>query len=100
MKPLKKVGKDVPKGWETPQDSAFPIVPEPNDDNELPVPYYDSDDYDSDSDAGQEETYGDTDTEYGSDTSSVVKMTVKLRAPPICKSYRTIVKEERDFLDE
>lgn len=100
MKPLKKVGKDEPKGWETPQDSAFPIVPEPTDDNELPVPYYDSDDYDDDTDDSHEGNYGDTDTDCGSDTCSVVKMTVKLPKSPGSTPYKTIVKEETDFLDE
>lgn len=100
MKPLKQVGKDEPKGWEIPQDSVFPIVPEPTNDNELPVPYYDSDDYDEDTDASQEGNYGDTDTDYGSDTSSAVKMTVKLKSSPTFASYRTIVKEETDFMEE
>tara|TARA_B100001093_G_scaffold466139_1_gene484314 strand:+ start:1189 stop:1491 length:303 start_codon:yes stop_codon:yes gene_type:complete len=100
MKPLKQVGKDEPKGWETPQDSVFPIVPEPTNDNELPVPYYDSDDYDDDTDASHEGNYGDTDTDYGSDTGSAVKVTVKLRMPQVSTLYKTIVKEETDFLDE
>jgi|TARA_B100001094_G_C17940931_1_gene675559 hypothetical protein len=100
MKPLKKVGKSDPKGWQTPQDTAFPIVPEPDDDNELPVPYYDSDDYDNDSDLTHDDNYGDTDTDYGSDTGSIphVKMRGYTVAPP--PSYRTIVKEENDFMDE
>lgn len=100
MKPLRKVGKSDPKGWQNPQDSAFPIVPEPVDDNELPVPYYDSDDYDDDSDNTRDDNYGDTDTEYGSDTGSIHHINVRVHpaAPPA--TYRTIVKEENDFVDE
>jgi hypothetical protein len=102
MKPLKKVGKSDPKGWQTPQDNAFPIVPEPDDENELPVPYYDSDDYDDESDFTHDDNYGDTDTEYGSDTGSGVS---HVRASPrvhttSTPSYKTIVKEENDFVEE
>ena len=101
MKPLVKVGKDDPKGWEA-LPSHYRIALEPQDDNELPVPYYDSDDeYVSDtdrSDAGCT-TCDDTDSEYLSDTSSC-------RGPKVYtyitrhQNFRTVVAEELDFVDE
>jgi hypothetical protein len=101
MKPLKKVGKTDPKGWQNPQDGSFPIIPEPDDNNELPVPYYDSDDYDDDdSEITHDESYGDTDTDYASDTSSISRQKHKVYVKPPLTSYKTVVKEELDFLDE
>jgi hypothetical protein len=101
MKPLKKVGKDDPKGWEQPQDGAFPIIPEPEDDNELPVPYYDSDDIETDDDDGS------YDTDYTSDSSAVscvrlIKSTSRTGAYPTIdvRVYHTFVQEEMDFLQE
>ena len=69
MKPLKKVGKSEPKGWEQPDTSQhhFPIIPEPVDDNELPVPYYDSDEHNETSD--DEGSTWNYESDYTSDSS-------------------------------
>ena len=106
MKPLKKVGKDDPKGWEQPQDTAFPIIPEPVDDNELPVPYYDSDDMGEVSES--EEGGEDYNTDYTSDSSvtsssksrKYLRPSVYQVLPIETKVYKTVVCEELDFLQE
>ena len=98
MKPLKKVGKDDPKGWEQPLDCAFPIIQTPDGDNELPVPYYDSDDEVSDDD---DTSY---DTDYTSDSSTVssTRFAPNRNVYHVIdiKVYKTFVQEEVDFLAE
>lgn len=100
MKPLKKVGKDDPKGWEQPHDTSFPIVPEPEDENELPVPYYDSDEAGEQSDDDDEcSEY----TDYTSDSSvasSSRRMPVYKTRPLETRIFKTVVQEENDFLQE
>ena len=102
MKPLKKVGKDDPRGWEEPQDASFPIIPEPENDNELPVPYYDSDDLgcvdsDGEDDEGDESDY----TGYNSDVSTSTAGSTRFVRPfPNLGNFKTHVVAETDFVDE
>ena len=104
MKPLKKVGKDEPRGWEQPDTAQqhFPIIPEPADDNELPVPYYDSDDHqDASEDEGSAWNY---ESDYTSDGSvDVVGRCGFKWVPPAhnnSKKFKTTVRIETDFLEE
>ena len=101
MKPLKKVGLDDPKGWEE-QPEHYPIIPEPQDENELPVPYYDSDDVDECDEETDEEYSG-----YKSDASSSTTGTIKrithvnvFNNTWILREYKTCVSVETDFLEE
>lgn len=98
LKPLSKVGKDDPKGWEGPPDH-YPITLEPQDDNELPVPYYDSDEEASDN---GHTTCDESDSDYMSDASSCSSRKLRvytriIRPPPI---FKTVVAEELDFVEE
>lgn len=104
MKPLKKVGKSEPRGWEQPDTSQqhFPIIPEPVDDNELPVPYYDSDEHNETSD--DEGGTWNYESDYTSDSSVDTTRRVGFKwTPPAqidSKKFKTTVKAETDFLEE
>ena len=104
MKLLNKIGKSEPKGWEQPDGTQqhFPIIQQPNDENELPVPYYDSDDVDDESDC--DET-GDTyDTDYTSDSSATSVAQYRniktLKYMSCQQNFKTVVQADHNFLAE
>ena len=91
------VGIQEPKGFDDDFNQGFPITEKEN--NEIEVPYYESDHDNGEDDASSEYQY-DTESDYASSDESVVtrKVIVKFnRTRPI---YKNILCIEDDFLPE
>lgn len=103
MKPIKCIGITDPKGWDG--IIHHPVLDE-TDQNELEVPYYESDNNDSDEDDDYIDSIQDTESECTSsdetDTSYkriYNKITTKLHINNM-NNFKTILIDETDFIPE
>ena len=91
------VGIQEPKGFDDDFTQGFPITEKEN--NEIEVPYYESDHDNGEDDTSSEYQY-ETESDYASSDENVVarKVVVKINRPrPI---YKNILCIEEDFLPE
>ncbi len=91
------VGIQEPKGFDDDFTQGFPITEKEN--NEIEVPYYESDHGNEEDDTSSEYHY-ETESDYASSDEAVVtrKVTVKFNRPR--PNYKNILCIEEDFLPE
>ena len=94
---LNLVGIQEPKGFDDNFAQGFPITEKEN--NEIEVPYYESDHDNGDEDTASEYQY-ETESDYASSDESNVTRRVVMRFNRSKPIYKTILCVEDDFLPE
>lgn len=91
---ISHVGIQEPKGFDDDFNNGYPITELEN--NEIEVPYYESD---AESETSQLE-HCETESDYASSDDSVVSKKVSVRFHRTIPNYKTILSIETDFLPE
>ena len=94
---IKLVGIQEPKGFDDDFTRGFPITEREN--NEIEVPYYDSDHCNEEYDTSSESHY-ETESDYASSDESAVSKRVVVKFHRTIPNYKSLLCVETDFLPE
>ena len=94
---INHVGIQEPKGFDEHFNNGFPITDLEN--NEIEVPYYESDQDNGEDDTTSEYQY-ETESDYASSDESVVLKRVTVKFHRAIPNYKTLLCVETDFLPE
>ena len=95
---INQVGIQDPKGFDDDFTKGYPITELDN--NEIEVPYYESDQDCNDTDIEVDDMQYETGSDYTSSDESVVSRRVAVKFHRSRPKYRTMLRVETDFLPE